>query len=90
MSVSCQHSTRICQPASTPARGLWSQAHSALTHGRWSEARKALEALAASDNRDLLPSLASYASACDVMPAYAELLQDRIDAVNSAAERGAL
>lgn len=79
----------------SPTAELWSTTHAALVAGRWSIARRLLDDLARrSDYVDHLPSLASYVDALkrnDAMTAldrgFAQLLVDRIELVNSRAER---
>lgn len=80
-----------------PTSELWSTTHAALLAGRWSIARRLLEDLARrNDYCDTLPSVSAYVAkqtsrddykALDA--GFSQLLQDRIDAVNSRAERNA-
>jgi hypothetical protein len=81
----------------SPTSELWSVTHAALCAGRWSIARRLLEDLARrSDFTDTLPSVEGYSvvlqltgKSCPLDAGFRVLLQDRIDAVNSRAERNA-
>lgn len=74
---------------SAPTSELWSVTNAALIAGRWSVARSLLETLARRpDYCDQLSSAAQYERvAGKPLGAAAQLLQDRIDAVNARADR---
>lgn len=77
-----QSTATIARSLSTP--DLWSATHNALTQGRLSQAQVLCEALAARvDNTRTLSSAVAYG----VPETVADLLQDRIDAVNVVATR---
>jgi len=81
--------------ATTATPELWSAAHSALMQGRWSVARRLCEELSRrSDYVDHLSSVAGYVAAqrrtdCEraLDAGFSQLLQDRIEGVNSRADR---
>lgn len=73
-------------------RPLWLAAHEALLAGNWSAARTLLDALAQRrDVTDILSSVWCYRAGCGarLAPAYAHVLQARIDAVNAIAAASA-
>lgn len=84
----------VAPPFATVAiatRALWLATHTALCAGQWTTARTLLDALGQrADVTDLLSSVWCYRAGCGarLAPAYARILQDRIDAVNAVAARG--
>lgn len=76
---------------------LWHDTHTALCAGHWSAARRMLEELARrSDYTDQLSALTAYTTALELRGTpkvldrgFAQLLVDRIEAVNARAERNA-
>lgn len=69
---------------------LWAATHTALCHQRWSEARALLDVLGQrSDVVDRLPAYSAYDQGdAGERAEFGQLLQDRIDLVNSRVDSG--
>lgn len=74
--------------ANTTTETLFSRTHEAMKWGEWSVARAGLENLARSNNaRQLDPR--DYPKLAELRGEYRELIMDRLELANSAAERNA-